>query len=160
IRPLIAVYLLILCAVTIGCGKSSDPKADPESMAAARNAAENRDAAEEQAAEKTAAEKRAAEKEAAEEKAAQKKAAEKETAEEKAAANSYVKVKVEVELRGVLTCTDEVVTLSIVTRKPETDRFTEVKWVLDFGEEKEMRGKAKSLNGKTVQVTGSAILRG
>src|SRR5262249_28808879 len=111
VRPLIAVYLSILCAVTTGCGPSADPKAYPQRLDAARNAAENR----EQAAEKRAAEKRAAEKEAAEEKAAQKKADEKKAAEEKAAANSYVKVRVEVELRGVLSCADEAATISIGT---------------------------------------------
>jgi len=160
VRPLIAVYLSILCAVTTGCGPSAEPKADPRSFAAARNAAENREAAEEQAAEKRAAEKRAAEKGAAEEKAAQKKADDKKAADKKAADNSYVKVKVEVQLRGVLTYTDEAVTLSVVTPEFGTDQFKEVKWVLDFGDEKEIRAKAKSLDGKTVLVTGSAILRG
>jgi hypothetical protein len=151
------MYLLILCAVTTGCGTSAEPKADRESSAAARNAVPQEKTPEEEAAEKRAAEKRAVEKEAAEEKAA----AEKEAAEEKAAANSYVKVKVEVELRGVLTCTDEAVTISIVTAEEfGRDRFKEIKWVLDFGEEKEMRAKAKSLDGKTVLVKGSAILRG
>jgi hypothetical protein len=71
--------------------------------------------------------------------------------EEKSAANSYVKVKVEVELRGVLTCSKEASTISIGKKH---------KWVLDFGEDKEMRAKAKALDGKTVLVQGSANLRG
>ena len=65
-------------------------------------------------------------------------------------ASGYVKIKVEVELRGVLSCTEKAVTVSI-------DK--ENKWVLDFGNEKELRAKAKDLNGKTVLVEGSATLR-
>ena len=61
----------------------------------------------------------------------------------------YVKIKVEVELRGVLSCTEEAVTIS-------TDK--ETKWVLEFGEDKEMRAKAKRLNGKTVVVEGIGVL--
>jgi colicin import membrane protein len=159
IRPLIASYLLILCAVTIGCGKAPEPKAAPESSEseAAREAAENWEAAVQRAAERKADEQKvAAEKKAAEDKAA----AEKLAADKKAADNSYVKVKVEVELRGVLTYTDEQITLSVVTPEAKKDQFEEVKWVLDFGDEKEMRGKAKGLDGKAVLVTGSAILRG
>ncbi len=152
-RPRIAMYLLILCAVTIGCGTSAEPTVNPESLAAARNAAPPGKTAEEEAAEKKAHDEKAAENKAAEEKVA----------------NSYVKVKVEVELRGVLTCTDEAATLSIVT-DPFTEvrrlhdfaefKEVEVKWLLDFGAEKESRAKAKALDGKTVLVTGSAILRG
>jgi hypothetical protein len=62
---------------------------------------------------------------------------------------NYVKIKVEVELRGVLSCTEEAVTIS-------TDK--ETKWVLEFGEDKEMRAKAKRLNGKTVVVEGIGLL--
>jgi hypothetical protein len=91
-------------------------------------------------------------------KTAQEETAEKQAA-EKAAGNSFVKVKLEVELRGVLACTDEAVTVSIV--KPiDADRFKEVKWVLDFGEDKELRAKAKSPDGKTVLVEGIAYVRG
>ena len=61
----------------------------------------------------------------------------------------YVKIKVEVERRGVLSCTEEAVTIS-------TDK--ETKWVLEFGEDKEMRAKAKRLNGKTVVVEGIGLL--
>jgi hypothetical protein len=78
-------------------------------------------------------------------------AADKKADEGKAPADGYVKVRVEVELRGVLSCSDEAVTIS-------TDK--EHKWVLDFGEDKETRAKAKRLDGKTVLVKGSAILRG
>jgi hypothetical protein len=143
------MYLLILCAATTGCGTSAKPRADSERLAAAE-----KEAAQGKEAEKKAAEDKAAEKEAAEEEA------ENEAAEEKAAANSYVKVKVEVELRGVLTCTDEAVTLSVVTREKDVwDRFKEVKWVLDFGADKALRAKAKDLNGKTVLVEGRAPLQ-
>jgi hypothetical protein len=164
IRPLIATYLLILCVGITGCGTPAEPKADTESVTEELTARKKRIEREE-AAKKAEEEERAArqkdkenrqkdeEKRIAEKKAAEKKAAE-------AAANSYVKVKVEVELRGVLTCTDEAVTVSIVSPEFGTDRFNEVKWVLDFGEEKEVRAKARSLEGKTVSVTGSAILRG
>ena len=61
----------------------------------------------------------------------------------------YVKIKVEVELRGVLSCTEKAVTIS-------TDGKTE--WVLEFGEDKEMRAKAKRLNGKIVVVEGIGVL--
>ena len=63
--------------------------------------------------------------------------------------DGYVKIKVEVELRGVLSCTEEAVTIS-------TDK--ETKWVLEFGEDKEMRAKAKRLNGKIVVVEGIGVL--
>ena len=61
----------------------------------------------------------------------------------------YVKIKVEVELRGVLSCTEKAVTIA-------TDGKTE--WVLEFGEDKEMRAKATKLNGKTVVVEGIGVL--
>jgi hypothetical protein len=63
--------------------------------------------------------------------------------------SGYVKIKVEVELRGVLSCTEKAVTIS-------TDKNT--KWVLEFGEDKEMRAKANRLNGKTVVVEGIGVL--
>jgi hypothetical protein len=83
--------------------------------------------------------------------APEEKAAEKKADEAKSPAGGYVKVKLEVELRGVLSCADEAITISIDKKD---------KWVLDFGEDKEMREKAKGLDGKTVLVKGSAILRG
>jgi hypothetical protein len=67
-------------------------------------------------------------------------------------AEGYVKIKLDVELRGVLSYTDKAATISI-------SKAWGV-WVLDFGEDKEMRAKAKGLNGKTVLVEGSAFLRG
>jgi hypothetical protein len=79
-------------------------------------------------------------------------------------AGSYVKVKVEVELRGVLSFTEEAITLAVA--EPEFDEYlfedvkTERRWVLDFGEEKELRAKAKGLKGKTVLIKGSATLLG
>ena len=143
VHRLIPMCLLILCAATTGCGTSVNPKADSERLAAAGNVAPPRKSDEEEAAEKKAAQDKVAEK-----KAAEGEAAEKEAAKEKAD-DGYVKVKVEVELRGVLSCTKEAATID---KQP--------KWVLDFGEDKEMRAKAKSLDGKTVLVKGSAILRG
>jgi hypothetical protein len=151
----------MLCAVATGCGIAAERAAEKE--AAEKRAAEKR-AVKEEAARKEAAEGEAARKKAADEKeeaekkdAEEKKAAAKKAAE--AAANSYVKVKVEVELRGVLTCTDKAAAISIVTRDDDRDRFTEQKWLLDFGQDKELRAKAKGLDGKTVLVEGSAILQ-
>lgn len=70
--------------------------------------------------------------------------------------DGYVKVKVDVELRGVLSCTDKAATISI-SKKEWKDKWV---WELDFGKDKEMRAKAKDLNGKTVLVEGSAVLIG
>jgi hypothetical protein len=159
--------LLLLWAATAGCGRPAERKPEPEDTAAQRKAEAIEEALEEKGAEKKVAEQEAAEKQAAEQeaavekkaaqdkvaekKAAEGEAAEKEAAKEKADDDGYVKVKVEVELRGVLSCTKEAATISI-DKQP--------KWVLDFGEDKEMRAQAKSLDGKTVLVKGSAILRG
>ena len=140
VRPLIAMYLLILCAVATGCGSSAWPKAETDN---GRPAPRGGTHSVEPKGERDAPEHQAAEGEANNEKAPAKK-----TGEDKAAANGYVKV--EVELCGVLTCTEEAATLSI-------DK--EHKWVLDFGEDKEMRAKAKGLDGKKVLVEGSAILQ-
>jgi hypothetical protein len=170
----------MLCAVATGCGIAAERAAKKE---AAEKRAAKKEAARKEADEAEAARKKAAdEKEAAEKKADDEKvAADKKADEEKkeaakkaavAAANSYVKVKVEVELRGVLTCTDEAVTITIVReiislldiRNADevfgADRFEKVKWVLDFGQDKEMRAKAKALDGKTALVEGTATLRG
>lgn len=79
-------------------------------------------------------------------------------------ADSDIKVKVEVELRGVLSVGEE--ELTILVREPEfnADTLTEVprqrKWLLDLSEAKELRKKAKALDGKTVTIKGSAVLLG
>jgi hypothetical protein len=169
------MYLLILCAASIGCGTSAQPNADTDGQVGARKSAPSKKTEVEEAAEKKAAEERAveravqaraaeekliAQREAAEEeRAAQEKAAEeKRAAQEKAAANSSVKMTVEVELRGVLTFTDKAVTISI-TYQLYRDSFQEDKWVLDFGENKESYSQARGLSGKTVLVKGSAALQ-
>ena len=155
VRPLSAMYLLILCTASTGCGGSTEPTTGTIGLAAKRNAEPVRKTAEEEEAEKQATEKKSAE-----ETAAQKKAAVKKVAQKKAAANTYFKVKVEVELCGVLTSTDEGATVSTVTHVFGTDQLEEDTWVLDFSEEKAIRAKARSLDGETVLVRGSAILRG
>jgi hypothetical protein len=65
-------------------------------------------------------------------------------------ADGYVKIKVDVELRGVLSSTQEIVTISV---------GKDQKWVLDFGKEKDQRTRAKDLDGKTVLVQGIATLQ-
>ena len=122
-RPRIEMYFLILCAVGISCGTAAQPKTDTESQPVARNAGTKK-FSEEEATERKAQEKVAEEKKAAREKAA----GEMKAAPEKAAADSYVKIKVEVELRGVLTYTEKAATISI-------DKIH--KWELDFGEDNE-----------------------
>jgi len=78
--------------------------------------------------------------------------------------DSYVKVKVDVELRGVLSFAEKEV--AVLVQEPEfnADLLTEVpkgrKWVLDLGEANELRKKAKELDGKTVVVKGGAVLLG
>jgi hypothetical protein len=165
VHPHGAPCLLILCAVTAGCDTSAQPNSDTERPAVARTAAPSKKAAADEAAKKKAAEqvaaqvkaaeeRRAAQVKAAEEKraaeeerAAQVKAAEeKRAAQVKAAADNYAKIKVEVELRGVLSYADN----RVAIREDE--------WVLDFGDNKEMDAKAKGLDGKTVLVIGSAIM--
>ena len=152
VRPLISMYLLMFCAVTTGCWTSSDPKAERENLdAGGRPAARGGTRLAERKAEMTdlAANRNAA----AEKESTEKRAAGKRAAEDKAAADSYVKVKVDVELRGVLSYTEKAATISLGKK----DKWV---WVLDFGEDKGMRGKAKALDGKTVLVEGRAILRG
>jgi hypothetical protein len=157
VRPLISMYLLMLCAVTTGCGPSAAPKDEKKDLAA-----EKKDAAAERNA---ATEKRADEKKAAEKGADEKKAPEKKADDGKAAADGYVAVKVEVELRGVLTYEKEGEATIVVkelhghglkTRNPWVE---ERSFVLDFGKDKEMDAKAKEFDGKTVLVEGSAFLR-
>src|SRR5262249_6782681 len=145
VRRLIPMYLLILCVAAAGCGTSAKPGTDSERPAAARNVEAPGKTDEEAAPKEKADEDKVAEKAAGENQAAEKKANK-----ENAAANSYVKVKVDVELRGVLTCTKKAATISIGKKKDEWV------WVLDFREDKEMRAKAKALDGKTVLVQGSA----
>jgi hypothetical protein len=175
------MYLLILCAAAIGCETSAERTAEIERLAAEMDGAAKTRDAEDRAAEKSAAEKRAAaEIDAAVDEAAAKEKAfeEKKALQKKSVANSYVKIKVEVELQGVLACTDEAANIAINKKDEwvwEAPGFREGDpsagipigkkkekwvWVLDFGEDKEMRAKARALDGKAVLVEGSAILRG
>jgi hypothetical protein len=77
---------------------------------------------------------------------------------------SFVKVKVEVELRGILTVANKGVT--VLVHEPDFDPavLTEVmksrKWVLDLGAAKGLRKKARRWSGKAVIVRGSATLLG
>jgi len=80
------------------------------------------------------------------------------------ASDSSVKVRVQVELRGVLVFAEKEVILLV--QEPEfnagilAEVSREQKWVLDLDQAKDLRKKAKSLHGKTVIVKGSAILLG
>lgn len=78
--------------------------------------------------------------------------------------DSSVKVRVDVELRGVLTFAQKEVTILVQEPEFKADILVHVpkerKWVLDLGETKELREKAKSLHGKTVIIKGSAVLLG
>jgi hypothetical protein len=133
------MYLLILCAVTAGCGTSGEPKGAAENLAAGGPPTAR--------AGTRPAERKAEMKDLA----AKRNAADEEKADEgEAADRGYFKIRVEVELRGVLTCAEKEATIA-------TDRRQE--WVLEFGGDKEMRTKAKGLDGKTVLVKGSAIIR-
>ena len=77
---------------------------------------------------------------------------------------SYGKVKVQVELRGILTVAKKEIT--VLVQEPDFDPalLTEVtkerKWVLDLGGAKGLWKKARSWNGKSVIVRGSATLLG
>jgi hypothetical protein len=77
---------------------------------------------------------------------------------------SYEKVKVQVELRGILTVAKKEVT--VLVQQPDFDPalLTEVmkgrKWVLDLGAAKGLRKKARSWKGKSVIVRGSGTLLG
>jgi hypothetical protein len=107
------MYLLILGAGTIGCGTSEERKAEAGSLASEPSAL----------VEGAAPEQKAADTEANEENARARRKANREEANRKRAfllgegnspiqAENYVKVKVEVKLRGQLTCTEEAVTVS------------------------------------------------
>ena len=77
---------------------------------------------------------------------------------------SYIKIKVQVELRGILTVAKKEVT--VLVQEPDFDPavLTEVmkerKWVLDLGAAKGLWKKARSWKGKSVIVRGSATLLG
>jgi hypothetical protein len=79
-------------------------------------------------------------------------------------AASYVKVKVQVELRGILTVTKKEIT--VLVQEPDFNPavLTEVtkarNWVLDLGAAKGLWKKARSWSGKAVIVRGSANLLG
>ena len=81
--------------------------------------------------------------------------------------DSYVKVRVEVEIRGTLRVTDKGV--AIASRNRLYDRFDDSEEItdatsvtvyrLDFARAKELRERAKLLSGKEVVVTGMSELR-
>jgi hypothetical protein len=75
-----------------------------------------------------------------------------------------VKVKVEVELRGVLSFTEKDITIVVQESEFDPRLLAEVQkartWTLDLGDAKDLRAKVKSLDKKTVVVTGSARLLG
>ncbi|OWK46723.1 hypothetical protein [Fimbriiglobus ruber] len=123
LRSLFATGQLILLAAATGCGTSTGREAEAGNPAPERRVA-------------------------AVQKVGAGKAAQKKT--DDGHANSYVKIKVDVELRGVLSFTEEKTTLAI-DQQPN--------WVLDFDEDNEARVKAKDLNGKTIVVTGYATLQ-
>jgi hypothetical protein len=75
-----------------------------------------------------------------------------------------VKVKVEVELRGVLSVGESKITLLVQESDFDPALLADVPkertWVLDLGDAKELRKKAKELDGKEVVVKGGAVLLG
>ena len=80
--------------------------------------------------------------------------------------NSYVKVRVEVELRGVLSHTDKATT--VTARYPVFELWNDAKelpdaaavpFSLDFDSVKDLRELAKVLSSKEVVVTGTSELR-
>lgn len=82
--------------------------------------------------------------------------------------DSYVKVRVEVEVRGVLTASDKAVTVaarhrvySLFRDAEEIPRegATAMVYTIDFIRAKDLRGLAKSLDGKEVVLTGMSELR-
>jgi hypothetical protein len=77
---------------------------------------------------------------------------------------SYVKVKLEVELRGVLSFANKEVTIRVQESEFDPGLLAEVqkerKWTLDLGRSKGLLDKAKGLDGKIVIVKGSATLLG
>ena len=80
--------------------------------------------------------------------------------------NSYVKVRVELEVRGVLSYTDKATT--VAARYPVFELWNDAKelpdtpatlFSLDFDRAKDLRELAQALNGKEVVVTGMSELR-
>jgi len=80
--------------------------------------------------------------------------------------DSYVKVRVEVEVRGVLSRTDKATT--VTARYPVFELWNDAKelpdaaavpFSLDFDRAKDLRELAKVLSGKEVVVTGTSELR-
>jgi tetratricopeptide (TPR) repeat protein len=82
----------------------------------------------------------------------------------RSAAETAVKVKVEVELRGVLSFTEKDVTILVKETEFNPAMLTEVqkdqKWSLELGGSNRLRKQAQRLHGKTVIVKGSAVLLG
>src|SRR5262245_35630595 len=82
--------------------------------------------------------------------------------------DSYVKVRVEVEVRGVLTASDKAVTVAARDRLYNLFRDADeipregtpaTVYTLDFVRAKDLRELAKALDGKEVVVTGMSELR-
>ena len=81
--------------------------------------------------------------------------------------DSYVKVRVEVEIRGILRVTDKAVTVTARDRVFNlfndaveiTDPSRATVYSLDFARTKDLRELAKVLDGKEVVVTGASELR-
>lgn len=155
-RLRIAVYLVILGAGTTGCGTSVEPKVGTGNLASATNAL----------AEETAPQHKAADPQTAQDTAPARQAAERKRLDDLDRQGAYdvaefmgtvppdsVRIKVEVELRGTLSYTEQEVTLSLGKTRASL-------WVLEFGDNQEMRAKAKGLDRKAVLVNGSAVLRG
>jgi len=81
--------------------------------------------------------------------------------------DSYVKVRVEVEVRGVLTYTDKAVTVTARDRvyalyddaRELPDGASATAYTLDFARAKELRELARAFDGKEVVATGMSELR-
>jgi hypothetical protein len=75
---------------------------------------------------------------------------------------SYVKLKVEVEICGKLSCTDKGVTVTVSERDYSSGFLAEkdAAWELDLSGAKELLQKAKDLHGKPVVVQGVSVLLG
>jgi hypothetical protein len=81
--------------------------------------------------------------------------------------DSYVKVRVEVEIRGILVATDKGITVAAQDRvynlfqsnEENADWSRPATYTLDFTRVKELRELAKALNGKEVVVLGMAEVR-
>jgi hypothetical protein len=80
--------------------------------------------------------------------------------------DSYVKVRVEVEIRGILRDSDKGITVAALDRLydlfNDAEEITEARataYTLDFARARELRALARVLNGKEVVVTGMSEMR-